>query len=346
VLGTTNERKFQVSVGWRDSYANQLYDYSHRNRQLTAALKPKEWLNSLDVTASYNFSRRVSLTGTMPIALNRISLLIPPDPGGSSSRFGLPGAGLGDVSLLARSWLLNPVEHPTANVSLGTGVKIQTGNWNPHYTYPDVFGNIQRKAVLPPSIIPGDGGTGAILELVSYKTFTGKLLNGGTLIVSGSYLINPRNTNNTLSAISLLGLSNPLAANAVTNSVPDSYAVRTLMTLPIPGTRQIASGNVASGKIRSVVLKQTRIGVSYRWEGTRQRDLFGGNRGFRQPGYVMAIGPFISIPFVAQTKLNIEVPITISGKIEPSPETPVGVPLRKFGLIAPVGVLVRLTRSI
>lgn len=336
MLGTSNANKLQLSVGWRDSYANSLYDYSHKNRSLNQALKPKEWLNSVDLTASYSVNSRVSLTGTIPVVFNRLSLLLPPTGQNSASRFGLPAAGLSDVSLLGRAWMLAPEKHPTQNISLGVGIKVPTGNWNPQHTYPDVLGNYQRKAVLPPSIIPGDGGAAGIFEVVSYKTLTGKHpLRGSTVLLSASYLMNPRNTNNTLSAIPLLGLaSSPASYNGLTNSVADSYSIRSLLTMPIPRSEN------------SAFLKKTRVGFSYRWEGVRQRDVLGGSRGFRQPGYVMAIAPFVSIPFIANTKLSVEIPITISGRILPSPEIPPGVPLRSFGLIAPVTVLVRLTRAI
>ncbi len=334
MLGTIGEKKFQVSLGYRESYAHLLFDRSRVDKQLTKGLAPKEWLDAMDLTASYNINSRLSLTGTMPIVFNRISLLLPPKGVGVGDRFKLPVSGLGDLSFISRGWLLNPKKHSSFNVSVGTGIKLATGNYNPQYTYPDVFGQYLRKAALPPSIIAGDGGTGMLFEVVAFKSFKKSILKGSSLLVSGNYLSNPRVTNNTLSAITVLGLaSSPLAANGTTNSVPDSYAIRAVYTMPLPG-----------GSKHSL-MKRVRLQGSYRWEGIRVHDIFGGNRGFRQPGYVMSVGPGVTVRLWGPTKLNVEVPITINDRIDASPQIPFGVPLRRFGLIAPVSVICRLTSS-
>lgn len=334
MLGTTGEKKFQVSLGYRESYAHLLFDRSRVDRQLTRALAPKEWLDSMDLTATYNLNSRLSITGTAPIVFNRISFLLPPQGVGVGTRFKNPVTGIGDISFISRGWLLNPKKHSSFNISVGTGIKIPTGNFNPQYTYPDVFGRFSRKAELPPSIMAGDGGTGMLFEVVAFKSFKKSFLKGSSILVSGNYLSNPRVTNNTASAITVLGLaSSPLAANGTTNSVPDSYAVRAVYTTPIPGTS------------KNSMLKRVRLQASYRWEGIRVHDLFGGNRGFRQPGYVMAVGPGVTVRLWGPTKLNVEVPITINERIDASPQIPFGVPLRRFGLISPVSVICRLTSS-
>lgn len=334
MLGTAGEKKFQVSIGYRESYAHLLFDRSRVDKNLTKALAPKEWLDNMDLTATYNVTSRLSVTGTMPFVFNRISFLLPPKGVGVGTRFKNPVTGIGDVSLISRAWLLNPKKHSSFNISLGTGIKIPTGNFNPQYTYPDVFGHFQRKAELPPSIMAGDGGTGMLFEVVAYKSFKKSFLRGSSILVSGNYLSNPRVTNNTLSAISVLGLaSSPLAANGTTNSVPDSYAVRTIYTMPVPGSSEIPA------------LKRVKLQASYRWEGIRVHDLFGGNRGFRQPGYVMAVGPGATVRLPGALRFNVEVPITITQRIDASPQIPFGVPLRRFGLISPVSVICRLTSS-
>lgn len=332
MLGTSTDKKFQVSLGYRESYADRLFKNARVDRPLTRALSPKQWLNSLDVTATYNMSRRFSLTGSLPIVLNNISFLIPPTTGG---RQGLEGAGIGDLSFLARGMLLDPEKHPRSNVAIGMGIKIPTGNPGPKEVYPDVQGVFARKAVTPNSIPPGDGGTAGIFEAVAYKTFHGKhLFRGSNILLTANYLMNPRNTNRTPSVIASLGLAGPQEFNALTNSVCDSYSVRATYSAALPGM-----------KSTNKILNRLRFQAFYRWEGIPERDLIGGSKGFRQPGYVMAVGPGVSVRLWRQTRFNVEVPITINGRIDPNPYIPNGGPLRQFGFISPVGVVTRLTSS-
>lgn len=333
MLGTEqNKQKFQFSVGYRESYANTLYNNSRPNHDLNKLLRPKEWLNTIDVTGTYQINNRLSFTASLPVVINNISFLIPP---GVDRRFGLPGRGIGDVALLARSYVWDPVKHPTANVALGLGMKLPTGSGGPTGVYPNVQGVFADKPTTPNSIPPGDRGTGIIFEAIAFKTFTGNhAFKGSNILLSGNYLSNPRNTNNVASAITNLGLATPGDINALTNTVGDAYSLRATFSMPSPG-----GGHVAA-------LKRVRWLASYRWEGIPKRDLIGNNRGFRQPGYVMAVGPGISVRLFKQTRLTVEVPITVTGRIDASPNVPPGEILRRFGFIAPVTVLARLTTTI
>lgn len=333
MLGTEgSKQKLQLSIGYRESYATHLYNNSRVDHDLTKALRPKEWLNAIDLTGTYSVNDRVSLTASLPVVLNNISFLLPP---GTDRRFGLPGRGIGDMSLLARSFVMNPKTHPTQNVAFGVGVKLPTGDAGPLRTYPNVEGVFSRKPILPNSIPPGDRGTGLILEAIAFKTFTGNHpLKGSNLLLVANYLANPRNTNHVSSAISSLGLAGPSEVNALSNTVADSYSLRATFTTPIPGSA------------KHPLLNRIRLQGSYHWEGIPSHDLLGGNKGFRQPGYVMAVGPGVNVRLYKQIRLNVEVPITITGRINANPQIPPGGPLRRFGFIAPVTVLARLTTTI
>jgi hypothetical protein len=332
VLGTeSNKKKFQLSVGYRESYANRLYNNTRPNHDLNKILRPKEWLNTIDVTGTYSPSDRFSLTASLPVVLNNISFLIPP---GVDRRFGLPGRGIGDVTLLGRGFVLDPKKSPTMNLSLGLGVKLPTGSAGPQSTYPNVEGVFARRPATPNSIPPGDRGTGLIFEAIAFKTFTGDhLFKGSNVLFAANYLANARNTNNVASAISNLGLAGPSDVNALTNTVGDAYSLRATFSTPIP-------------KTKSDLLKRVRLLASYRWEGIPKHDFIGNNRGFRQPGYVMAVGPGVNVRLYKQIRLTVEVPITVSGRIDANPHIAPGGPLRRFGFIAPVTVLARLTTTI
>ncbi len=333
MLGTeSGQKKFQISVGYRQSYSDKLFDNARVNQPLTNLLRPKEWLNSVDLTGSYSLNDRVSFSASVPLVLNRISFLIPP---GSGGRYGLPGAGIGDLTVLARSFLLNPKKHPSANVALGVGLKVPTGNPGPDAFYPNVQGVFARKSILPNSIAPGDGGTGPILEAIAFKTFNGQhLLKGSNVLLTANYLVNPRNTNGVASAITSLGLAGQADSRALTNTVADSYSLKATLSTPVPGSQRFSG------------LKRIRLLGSYRWEGIPTRDLIGGNSGFRQPGYVMSIAPGVNLRVYGRYRLTVEVPITINGRINANPQIQPGGPLRRFGFIAPVTVLARVTTSI
>ena len=333
VLGTEqNKKKLQLSVGYRESYSNQLYNNARPNHDLNRLLRPKQWLNTIDVTGTYQLNSRFSVTASLPVVINNISFLIPP---GVDRRFGLPARGIGDVALLARSYVWDPLKHPTANLAFGLGMKLPTGSAGPTHIYPNVEGEFARKPATPNSIPPGDHGTGIIFEAIAFKTLTGNhILKGGNILLAANYLANPRDTNNVPSAISNLGLAGPGDINALTNTVSDAYSLRATFSMPLPGGAHISS------------LKRVRWLASYRWEGIPKHDLIGNNRGFRQPGYVMSVGPGVSVRLYKQTRLSIEVPITVNGRIDANPHMPQGEALRRFGFISPVTVLARLTTTI
>ena len=133
------------------------------------------------------------------------------------------------------------------------------------------------------SIQPGDGGFGFIPELQAFKAF-GRFVG----FVSGSYLINPRETNDfnrngPNGAIDRSGAENHLL------SVADQYAARI---------------GVATA------VKTVGVNLGLRWEGTRGSDLIGGDRGRRRPGYTLGLDPGLSYRWHGNF-VSLNVPIAI-----------------------------------
>ena len=118
------------------------------------------------------------------------------------------------------------------------------------------------------SVQPGDGGWGVMVEGQAFwrvkRTF---------LFASGSYLVNPKETNDTPSIIAILGLPTNTGqfAGLSVNSVPDQYLAR-------------AGGTVHVWKGFSATL-------AWRVEGLKSYDLFGQSFGWRRPGTEMFIEP-------------------------------------------------------
>ena len=337
--------KFQLSVGWRYAKASRSYFNSRLNHNFTDLWKPVIRLSVLDVTARYRLNNSTSILATMPVVMNHFSMIFPPLSPSRGRRLGYPASGVGDLSLFAQRWLLDPKKYPFENLAIGAGLKLPTGNWNLKGLVPDETGqNISRLAVSPPAIMPGDGGVGIIVGYEAYKTLRWpNFLRSSSLFTSGSYLINPRNTNGTRSIISNLGV--PLTANflnRLTNSVADGYSLSAGLAWRPPLVWEYDR------------LKGLRLLIVGKYEGLNSRDLIGQNDGFRQPGYALACGPGVSYSHGRDTFL-VEMPIVFNRHINPGATSLPGLPVRgqpaafnanrQLGLVAPVSLALRYVRS-
>lgn len=202
-------------------------------------------------------------------------------------RYKQSSEGLGDISLLSRTWLFEPEANPDQNVALGFGVKAPTGESNYKQDFPDLMGKHMRERSVDSSIQPGDGGWGAILDIQSFKR-----LDWCTLFLSGTYLLNPRNTNTTDSIVSnLLGAANTLPELRY-NSVPDQYQFVAGAAAPITPVPGLAAS------------------LAWRLEGVPAEDLIGDSEGWRRPGYATFIEPGLSYTHGAAT-FSVSMPVTL-----------------------------------
>jgi hypothetical protein len=348
-LGTSGA-KFQISTGWHFAEAHRSYFDSRVNHSFIQQWRPYERLSILDVTAKYALNPRTSVLLTVPIVFNRFSTLLPPVPTGNGLRESFRAQGLGDISVVTQTWLLNPKSHPFYNASLSLGVKTPTGNWNVRGTLPNETGTgFARRAVWPPAIMPGDGGVGIIVGLDAFKVIRGpSLLRESTVFASGNYLINLRNTNGTPSAVASLGVPlTPFFQNRLVNSVPDTFSGQVGVALRIPGTWDRKN------------LRGLRFRVIGETQGLRAHDLFGPNDGFRQPGWTMSVGPSVTY---ARGKdfFIVDVPIVFARHIDAGDSALPGLPVikhgvalpgafnpnRQLGMVAPLGLSVRYVRSL
>jgi hypothetical protein len=192
--------------------------------------------------------------------------------------------GFGDLVVGPRLWLLDPRANPRGNVQVGLGLKVPTGDAGVRDRFPDLTGANVRDRPVDVSIQPGDGGWGAAFDLDAFRD-----VGRARLFLGGTYLFNPRETNRTFSTASaLLGPSN-VAPRIRFNSVPDQYLAQAGVAFPL------GSGLGAS--------------VALRWEGVPPRDRFGGNDGFRRPGYTVSVAPGLSWTLGTAT-FSLTVPIT------------------------------------
>jgi len=222
-----------------------------------------------DLRVTFAATERLSLSGSLPWLAGTWSLPLPagPAPGPRATQ---RAAGIGDLVLTPRFWLLEPCTNPDGNVQAGVGLKVPTGVPDLRDRFPDAAGGTRgRRRPVDPSLQPGDGGWGAVLEASAFRD-VGKV----RLFGSATYLVNPRETNRTLSPGAAMAGPAAVPAEVRRNSVADAYQAQAGVAVPLGG------GFGAS--------------LALRVDGVPPRDLVGGNGGFRRPGYFTSLAPGLS----------------------------------------------------
>lgn len=192
--------------------------------------------------------------------------------------------GLGDVRIAAYYWLANPAKMTKANVQLGLGLKLPTGD----YRYQDYFWRNDSTKVLGPvdqSIQLGDGGTGISTEYNAYYR-VGQAWN---VYSNGFYLFNPREQNGVSTARGGVPSAANIAYGRDVMSVPDQFMVRV-------------------GAMYA--LEKFQFSGGLRIEGVPAKDLIGGSNGFRRPGYVVSAEPVV-VYKPGKTQFYLSVPVAV-----------------------------------
>ena len=242
---------------------------------------------SLDITLTRAFSNRWSLAVTIPVISNTRSSKYEHYGNTSSNpnaRRSTHAFGIGDTRIAAYRWLFDPVKSKKANLQVGLGLKLPTGD----YRYQDYFYKNDTTATLGPvdqSIQLGDGGTGIAIELKGFYNFSKKIVTYGDFY----YLSNPREHNAVSTARGGTASANSVKYFTNTMSVPDQYMARVGI---------------------NYMVKHFTFSGGARIEGIPSSDVIGGNKGFRRPGYVVSAEPVISLG-LKKIELYISVPVAL-----------------------------------
>lgn len=274
--------------GWELNINNRYFkSYKHFVGTIEQKQREEEGSNvinhsyELDVTATRTLNSRWSLAVTLPIMDFTRSSLYEHD---GKTRHSTHSFGIGDARFSAYRWMFDPQKAHKGNVQLGLGIKLPTGNYN----YQDYFYKKADSSVLGPvdqSIQPGDGGTGITVEINSFYNFTHKFgVYGGFF-----YLINPREVNGTSTTRGSAASASAKKYNTDVMSVPDLFMVR---------------GGAA------YTLNQFTFSGGIRIEGLPSKDLIGGSRGFRRPGYIISAEPSITL-VTKKASFNLSVPVAL-----------------------------------
>ena len=286
------------SFGYRgltsdDHYSGTQFQYARKANE-TYVINTQQLY---DLNATYYFNSRWSASLSVPFVNATWALPTPIAPLPPGERAEQNSTGFGDVIVSGRYWAFDPVKHPRGNMSIGLGVKAPTGDYKNEDTYPNINGTNDTEKVVDLSIQPGDGGWGYLFDLQGYMAW-----KRVSWYASGTYLVNPRDTNGAPSIVVGLGFGgNPAFAPLAENTVPDQYLLRTGALFPVGKTK-------------------LGLNLGFRMEGLPRYDLIGDSHGFRRPGYETFLEPGFVYTIGRQT-LSLYVPIGLVQNRLPNPYT-------------------------
>jgi hypothetical protein len=220
--------------------------------------------HAVDLNLSYGLTNRLQLNLSIPYVHNERSQVLRTST--DTTRYSVYAQGLGDIRVSANYWLFDPAKAHSGNLSLGLGIKTNTGSHSVKDDAPQSDGTT-KSVMMDQAIQPGDGGIGFSVELQGFR----KVYGGIYAFANGYYLFNPKQSNGTFKSEPKAGLE---GYNIY--ACPDQYFVR--------------AGFMTS------VLKDNNLSMSLagRLEGIPAYDVFGGQRAYRRPGYVVAVEPAVS----------------------------------------------------
>lgn len=270
--------EWQVFTGYRYQKSDRHFRGSHEepDRQAEGS-EVINHINLLDFGATYAVNERFNMSVSVPLIFAERSN--PIRSGGVVVDRSLTQAnGVADMGFMGRYWIGSPESNPNQNISLGIGMKLPTGNSNVSDFHKTLTST--RFATVDQSIQPGDGGVGMTLDIQGFKLLWGQ----ATLFGSAAYLVNPLDTNDTLT-----GRGRPSEAIM---SVADQYLARVGVALPISVKHGL--GAAVAGRI----------------EGIPSQDLIGKSNGFRRPGYAVSIEP-TALWSIAGNTISFSVPVAL-----------------------------------
>jgi len=235
---------------------------------------------TMDIALTKVINDRWSVAIDVPIVSNARSSLYEHD---GKHRYSTHAFGVGDIRITAYRWMFNPATSYRGNLQVGLGIKLPTGDYKVQ-DYFHINDSTTRLGPVDQSIQLGDGGTGFTLELNGYYNFS------RTVGVYGNfyYLLNPREYNGVSSARGGNPSASAVKYNTDIMSVPDQYLLR---------------GGV------NVNVDKFTFSAGLRYERLPAKDLIGGSRGFRRPGYILSVEPGINYMASKKVSLYAYVPV-------------------------------------
>lgn len=254
--------RFQATVGYRWFRSERMFSGSSEDPTSDPQINSSHFI---DVSLRYTINPRFSAAVTLPYVSHDRSQLVRRLNLARTilGEFHTKASGLGDIRVEGDAWLLDPARFMKGNIQLGLGLVLPTGDKDAQSTFAVGGAGLIPSAVarsVDPSIMPGSGGYGVVLDLYAYREILPRL-NG---FVSGSYTFTPEE-DYAPTASSVAGYS--------TYSIADSYNGRAGLEYVLWPAHALT------------------LSLAGRIEGVPVSDALGGSGGFRRPGYAVSIEP-------------------------------------------------------
>lgn len=277
---TTSKWLFAVNNRYYRSYKHFIGTTEQKQRQTLG----NEVINNgytMDLSITHNINDRWSVFLDVPVVANSRSSLYEHH---NLGRFLTHSFGVGDIRFAVYTWLWDPGHYHKANVQVGLGIKLPTGD----YRFEDYFHTSDSTRILGPvdqSIQLGDGGTGFTTELNAFYNVSRTVNLYGNFY----YLLSPRDENGVSTARGGVPSAGSIANGSDIMSVPDQYMIRA-------GVNILANNWVFSAGVRDECLPV--------------HDLIGGSDGFRRPGFIISAEPGVTLK-INKVSLYAYVPVAI-----------------------------------
>lgn len=276
----------QWAVGTSFRWLHSFREF-HGDQELPYPTDPALYANThvygFDLAATYQVSPRLSLTLEVPFQVGDRTSYYEHD---FVHKFTTRASGLGDLKLIASSWLFDPAKCREGNVALGVGVKFPTGEDDASDIFHQPNGPIERP--VDPAIQPGDGGWGIVAEIAAFQ----QLFTNAYFYLQGVYLSNPRDINHVQQPTGNEPDFTLGEFGYIFNSVPDQYLGR------------LGLGYLLWPKYGLYFTLGARI------EGVPVEDLIGDSDGFRSTGYAISIEPGLAVDY-GRFSFSVTAPVAV-----------------------------------
>lgn len=265
--------EWQIGLAARRVASNRFFVEQHEDETQAPGGQPLHLrLNTVDLSATYATSERLSLTLTVPLSHSTADNAYP-----DLQRHQVSSTGVGDISLMGNLWVGAPTGHPKGNVLLGLGVKVPTGSNHVLGNFYDPAGNASRVPI-PQTVQLGDGGWSVLAEAQGFR----QLFPRGSAYFTGFYSISLRQHTDVIWP----------PANTFW-AVPDVYTARLGLSYALKAEPSLSAS--LGGRI----------------DGTPVRDLIGGRTDyFRHAGFTAYVDPGLSLQ-KGPNQFTLNVPIRV-----------------------------------
>jgi hypothetical protein len=295
------DKKWTASVEYRWFHSDRHFSRDvEQTQRFEEDSQVENDVHLIDTSLGYAFTRRFSGTLTIPYGFYERSSLYEHD---FVHRNSMRSNGLGDIRFSFDYWIFDPLKCRDGNLALGLGVKFPTGDDDATATAHRATGDVTRP--VDPSIQPGDGGWGIIVQLQGYQ----KVVKGLYAYVSAQYLSTPQEQSDTeLTVADVPAFQEFITDEIRHNTIADQYYARAGLSYDIWPAAGLA------------------LSFGGRIEGIPSKDIIGDDMGFRRPGYTVSLEPGITWT-TKNTSVSVSVPFAVyRNRVRSAPEEKLGRP--------------------